>query len=50
MVEGMTGRATPGADGVGAAVNAGVVALLGEIYRAQSARRPSPFSTPLIGR
>ena len=49
-VEGMTGRATAAVDGVGAAVNAGVVALLGEIYQAQSARRPSPLSTPLIGR
>jgi hypothetical protein len=49
-VDGMTGRAMPAADGLGLAVNAGVVALLGEIYRAQSARRPSPFSTPLIGR
>ena len=49
-VDGMTGRAMAAADGVGSAVNAGVVALLGEIYRAQSARRPSLFSTPLIGR
>jgi hypothetical protein len=31
-------------------VNAAVVALLGEVYRAQSARNPSPFSTPLIKR
>jgi hypothetical protein len=47
-VDGMTGRAMPAADGIGVDVNAGVVALLGEIYRAQSARHPSPFSTPLI--
>ena len=49
-VDGMTGRAMPAADGIGLDVNAGVVALLGEIYRAQSARNPSPFSTPLIKR
>jgi hypothetical protein len=49
-VDGMTGRAMPAADGIGLHVNAGVVALLGEIYRAQSARNPSPFSTPLIKR
>lgn len=49
-VDGMSGRAIAAADGVGAEVNASVVALLGEIYRAQSARDPSPFSTPLIRR
>ena len=49
-VDGMSGRAIPAADGVGAEVNASVVAVLGEIYRAQSARDPSPFSTPLIKR
>ncbi len=49
-VDGMTGRAMAAADGIGSTVNAGVVAILGEIYRAQSARRPSPFSTPLITR
>jgi D-glutamate cyclase len=49
-VDGMTGRAMPAADGIGLDVNAGVVALLGEVYRAQSARNPSPFSTPLIKR
>ncbi len=49
-VDGMTGRAMPAADGIGLDVNASVVALLGEIYRAQSARNPSPFSTPLIKR
>jgi hypothetical protein len=49
-VDGMTGRAMPAADGIGLDVNAGVVALLGEVYRAQSARSPSPFSTPLIKR
>jgi len=49
-VDGMTGRVRASADGVTSDVNAGMVALLGEIYRAQSARRPSPFSTPLIGR
>ncbi len=47
-VDGMTGRAIPAADGIGPEVNAGIVALLREIYRAQSARNPSPFSTPLI--
>lgn len=49
-VDGMSGRVIAAADGVGAEVNASVVALLGEIYRAQSARDPSPFSTPLIKR
>ncbi|HEX6979721.1 MAG TPA: glutamate cyclase domain-containing protein [Alphaproteobacteria bacterium] len=49
-VDGMSGRAIPAADGIGADVNAAVVAMLAEIYRAQSARDPSPFSTPLIRR
>ena len=49
-VDGMSGRATAAADGIGADVNAAVVTLLHEIYRARSVRRPSPFSTPLIGR
>lgn len=47
-VDGMSGRAEPGADGIGAAVHAGLATLLQEAYRARSARNPSPFSTPLI--
>jgi hypothetical protein len=47
-VDGMSGRATRSADGVPADVNVAVSRLLAEIYRAQSARNPSPFSTPLI--
>jgi hypothetical protein len=47
-VDGMCGRPIPAADGMGAATNAAVVELLAEIYRAQSVRDPSPFSTPLI--
>ncbi len=47
-VDGMTGRAALSADGIGMPVNQGVVRLLAEIDRAQSARFPSPFSTPLI--
>jgi hypothetical protein len=49
-VDGMSGRAIAAADGVGVAQNVAVVELLREIYRAQSARDPSPFSTPLIRR
>ncbi|HEX2941777.1 MAG TPA: glutamate cyclase domain-containing protein, partial [Rhodopila sp.] len=49
-VDGMTGRTSPSADGIDVAVHQGVVRLLHEIYRAQSARDPSPFSTPLIKR
>ncbi|MEX2631257.1 MAG: glutamate cyclase domain-containing protein [Tistlia sp.] len=47
-VDGMSGRAEPGADGIGAAVHAALATLLQEAYRARSARNPSPFSTPLI--
>ena len=35
-------------NGIDAAVHAAVVTVLHEIYRAHSARNPSPFSTPLI--
>lgn len=49
-VDGMSGRAERAADGVPEAVHRGLVRLLAEIYRAQSARSPSPFSTPLIKR
>jgi hypothetical protein len=48
-VDGMSGRVAPAADGIGVDVSAAVVTLLHEIYRARSARRPSPFSTPLLG-
>jgi hypothetical protein len=44
----MTGRAGPSADGIDVKVHQGVVRLLAEIYRAQSARTPSTFSAPLI--
>ena len=47
-VDGMSGRAITAADGIGVAENAAIVSLLREIYRAQSARDPSPYSTPLI--
>jgi D-glutamate cyclase len=47
-VDGMTGRAALSADGIAMAVHQGVVRMLAEIDRAQSARSPSPFSTPLI--
>jgi hypothetical protein len=49
-VDGMSGRAIAAADGVGVEENVAVVNLLREIHRAQSARNPSPFSTPLIRR
>jgi len=49
-VDGMSGRAITAADGVGVEENVAVVNLLREIYRAQSARNPSPFSTPIIRR
>ena len=49
-VDGMSGRAIAAADGVGVQENAAIVNLLREIFRAQSARDPSPFSTPLIRR
>lgn len=49
-VDGMSGRAIAAADGVGVNENVAVVNLLREIHRAQSARNPSPFSTPLIRR
>jgi hypothetical protein len=35
-------------DGIGLETGIGIVELLAEIYRAQSVRAPSPFSTPLI--
>jgi D-glutamate cyclase len=47
-VDGMTGRAALSADGIAMPVHQGVVRVLGEIDRAQSACSPSPFSTPLI--
>jgi hypothetical protein len=47
-VDGMTGRASPSADGVALNVHVGVVHMLAEIYRGQSARNPGPFSTPLV--
>jgi len=47
-VDGMTGRAALSADGIAMQVHQGVVRMLAEIDRAQSARSPSPFSTPLI--
>ncbi|MBI3085993.1 MAG: DUF4392 domain-containing protein [candidate division NC10 bacterium] len=47
-VDGMSGRARLAVDGIDIEVNAGLVALLGEIIRAQSARRPSAFSTPIL--
>jgi hypothetical protein len=47
-VDGMTGRPALSADGIDMAVHQSVVRLLAEIDRAQSARSPSPFSTPLI--
>ena len=49
-VDGMSGRAIAAADGVGVQEGIAVVNLLREIHRAQSARDPSPFSTPLIKR
>lgn len=49
-VDGMSGRAITAADGIGVDENAAIVTLLREIYRAQSARDPSPYSTPLIKR
>jgi D-glutamate cyclase len=45
-VDDMTGRVRASADGVTSDVNAGMVAPLGEIYRAQSARRPPHFPHP----
>jgi hypothetical protein len=47
-VDGMSGQAIMAADGIGAIENMAVVSLLREIYRALSARDPSPYSTPLI--
>jgi len=47
-VDGMSGRARLAVDGIDLEVNAGLVAMLGEITRAQSARRPSAFSTPIL--
>jgi hypothetical protein len=47
-VDGMSGRAVLAVDGIGLETGIGIVELLAEIYRAQSVRDPSPFSTPLI--
>ena len=47
-VDGMSGRTIAVCDGVPVAQHMAVVHLLREIFRAQSARDPSPFSTPLI--
>jgi len=47
-VDGMTGRGSLSADGVSLGVHVGMVHMLAEIYRGQSARNPSLFSTPLI--
>jgi hypothetical protein len=49
-VDGMSGRTIPVCDGVPLAQHVAIVELLREIFRAQSARDPSPFSTPLIRR
>ncbi|HEY4191267.1 MAG TPA: glutamate cyclase domain-containing protein [Mesorhizobium sp.] len=47
-VEGMSGRAKLAVDGIGVDTSAAMAELLVEVYRAQSVRDPSPFSTPLI--
>lgn len=47
-VDGMSGRAVRAVDGIDVETSAAFVEMLGEIYRAQSVRDPSPFSTPLI--
>jgi hypothetical protein len=47
-IDGMSGRARLAVDGIGLATSVGIVELLSEIYRAQSVRDPSPFSTPII--
>jgi hypothetical protein len=47
-VDGMSGRALLAVDGIGLASGMAFVEMLTEIYRAQSVRDPSPFSTPLI--
>ena len=47
-VDGMSGRALLAVDGIGLASGIAFVEMLTEIYRAQSVRDPSPFSTPLI--
>lgn len=49
-VDGMSGRTILACDGVPLAQHVAIVELLREIFRAQSARDPSPFSTPLIRR
>jgi hypothetical protein len=49
-VDGMSGRAIAVCDGVPLEQHVAIVQLLREIFRAQSARDPSPFSTPLIRR
>jgi hypothetical protein len=49
-VDGMSGQTIAVCDGIPLAQHVAVVELLREIFRAQSARNPSPFSTPLIHR
>ncbi|OQM76071.1 glutamate cyclase domain-containing protein [Manganibacter manganicus] len=49
-VDGMSGRALLAVDGIGLAPGMAFVEMLAEIYRAQSVRDPSPFSTPLISK
>jgi D-glutamate cyclase len=47
-IDGMSGRSRLAVDGIGLETSVGIVELLSEIYRAQSVRDPSPFSTPII--
>jgi hypothetical protein len=47
-IDGMSGRPRMAVDGIGLETGIGIVELLAEIYRAQSVRDPSPFSTPII--
>lgn len=47
-IDGMSGRAELMADGIAVEVSAAIATLLGEVFRARSARNPSPHSTPLI--
>jgi hypothetical protein len=47
-IDGMSGSARLAVDGIGLETSVGIVELLSEIYRAQSVRDPSPFSTPII--
>jgi hypothetical protein len=49
-IDGMSGTARLAVDGIGLETSVGIVELLSEIYRAQSVRDPSPFSTPIITR